>query len=130
MRPYIISFIVAISLASCIVEVELDPPYINVGNIDEYETREIINEIWSGGVLVYEESIYHAWLEIEFQNIGGLTAGDVWAEVIFFNGHREIQTISIYLPNIRSGNTYVYTLETGFESIYDYSDFEVIAHWD
>jgi len=45
-----------IALSSCIIEVELDPPYIAIGNIDEYETKEVFHEIWSDGVLIYEEA--------------------------------------------------------------------------
>lgn len=130
MRTYAILLITATVFTSCIIELELDPPYINVGQIDEYETREIIDEVWSGGILVYEKSINHAWLDIEFYNSGGLTAEFVWAEVQFYNNNRLIQTIALDLPNIRSGNKYIYTLDTGFKSIYDYSDFEVKVYWE
>ena len=119
-----------IGISSCIVELELDPPFIDVGNIDEYETREVIHEVWSDGILIYEEVLFHSWLEIEFQNIGGVRADDVWAEVIFYNGSHEIQTNTIYLPNIRSGNSYIYTLDTGFESIYDYTSYDVNVYWE
>ena len=93
-------------------------------------SKEVLHEIWSGRVLIYEEAEYHAWLEIEFHNTGGLRAENISAEIIFFNGHREIQTITIYLPNIHSGNSYKYSLDTGFESIYDYTDYEVNVYWE
>ena len=130
MKAFTILIITAISFSSCIVEMELDPPYVNVGQINEYETKEIIKEVWSGGVLIYEESIYHAWLDVEFYNSGGLTADNVWAEIQFFKNSREIHTISVHLPNIRSGHKLTYNLDTGFESIYDYSDFEVNVYWE
>lgn len=130
MKTWNLFFIFLIGLSSCIVEVELDAPYVEVGNIDEYETKEVIHERWSNGVLVYEEAIYHTWLEIDFRNTGGVKAYHVQAEIVFFNGNREIQSININLPDIRSGNTYVYTLETGFNSIYDYSDYDVHVYWE
>lgn len=119
-----------IGISSCIVELELDPPFIDIGNINEYETREVIHEVWSDGVLIYEEVLFHSWLEIEFQNIGGARADDVWAEVIFYNGGHEIQTNTIYLPNIRPRNSYIYTLNTGFESFYDYTSYDVNVYWE
>ncbi|MCK5468862.1 MAG: hypothetical protein KAI99_10135 [Cyclobacteriaceae bacterium] len=130
MKTLIIFIATLIGISSCIVEVELDPPYIDVRNIDEYETKEIIHEVWSGGVLIYEEVEYHTWLEIEFHNTGGIRAYNVWAEIIFYNGHREIQTTTIYLPDIRSGNSYKYAMDTGFESIYDYTDYDVNVYWE
>lgn len=123
-------FILLIGISSCIVEIEMDPPYVDVGNIDEYETREVVREVWSGGVLIYEEIRFQAWLDIEFHNIGGIRADDVWAEVIFYNGNMEIQTNTIYLPNIRSGNSFIHTMETGFESIYDYTSYDVYVYWE
>ena len=130
MKTLIIFFFALISFSSCIIEVELEEPYVRVGNIEEYETKEIIQEIWSNGSLIYEEANYTVWLEIEFHNNGGLRADDVWAEVIFYNNHREVQAVTIYLPSIRSGNSFVYTLDTGFESIYDYNDYEVSVYWE
>jgi hypothetical protein len=130
MKTWNLIFLLLIGLSSCIVEVDLNPPFIEVGNIDEYETKEVIHETWVNGVLVYEEAIYHTWLEIDFRNTGGVKAYNVQAEIAFFNGNREIQTININLPDIRSGNTYVYTLETGFNSIYDYSDYDVHVYWE
>lgn len=130
MKSSVILFSFLIGLSSCIVEIELDPPYIEVENLHEYETKEVIHEVWSGGVLIYEEAIYYAWLEIDFQNRGGLKAENISAEVIFYNGKREIQTTTIYLPDIRSGHSYTYTLDTGFESMYDYSDYEVKVYWE
>ena len=118
------------AFSSCIVELEMDPPYIEIGTIDEYETKEVILETWSGGNLIYEEVQFRSWLDIEFQNVGGLRADNVWAEVIFYNRQREIQTISINLPNIHSGNTYTYSLDTGFESMYDYTDYTVDVYWE
>ena len=130
MKSFIIFAFLLISFSSCLVEVDLNPPHVNVGSIDEYETKEVIREVWSNGVLIYEEVIYHAWLDIEFYNSGGIRAENVWAEVVFYDGHREIQTISIDLPNLRSGNMYNYTLDTGFESMYDYTDFNINVYWD
>lgn len=130
MKSIILFLSILIGISSCIVEVDLNPPHIVVGNLNEYETKEVIHEIWSGGVLIYEEAIYYTWLEIEFQNYGGLKADNIWAEVIFYDGNREIQTITIYIPDIRSGHSYTYTLDTGFESMYDYSDYEVNVYWE
>ena len=130
MKTLTIFFFALITFSSCIIEVELEEPYVSVGNIEEYKTKEIIQEVWSNGVLIYEEAKHTVWLEIEFQNNGGLRADDVWAEVIFYNNHREVQAVTIYLPSIRSGNSFVYTLDTGFESIYDYNDYEVSVYWE
>ena len=130
MKTLFIFIATLIGISSCIVELELDPPFIDVRNIDEYETCEVIHEVWSDGVLIYEEVLFHSWLEIEFQNTGGVRADEVWAEVVFYNGSHEIQTNNIYLPNIRSGNTYTYTLDTGFDSIYDYTSYDVNVYWE
>ncbi len=108
----------------------MDPPNVQIGNIEEYETESVVQEVWSGNTLVYEEIVYQAWLEIEFRNGGGIRADNVWAEVVFYNRNREVKTTIIYLPNLRSGSSYVYTLNTGFESIYDYSDYEVSVFWE
>jgi hypothetical protein len=130
MKKIILYTLFLITFTSCIVEIELDPPYVNSGHIEEYETKEVINQVWSGGILVYEEAIYHAWMEIEFENLGGVRASNVWAEIIFYDGIYEIQTISIFLPDIRPGNTYRYTLNTGFKSIFDYSDYKINVYWE
>lgn len=130
MKTIILYLSILIGISSCIVEVDLNPPHIDIGTLNEFETKEVIHEIWSGGVLIYEEAIYYAWLEIEFQNNGGLKAENIWAEVIFYDGNREIQTITIYIPDIRSGHSYTYTLDTGFETMYDYSDYEVNVYWE
>ena len=130
MKTLIIFFAFSMAFSSCIVELEMDPPYIEIGTIDEYETKEVIRETWSGGILIYEEVQFHSWLDIEFQNVGGLRADNVWAEVIFYNRQHEIQTISIHLPDIHSGYTYTYSLDTGFESMYDYTDYAVDVYWE
>lgn len=52
------------------------------------------------------------------------------AEIGFYNGRHQIQTITIYLPSIHSGNFYKYSLDTGFKSIYDYTDYEVYVYWE
>lgn len=130
MKSTVLFLSILIGISSCIVEVDLNPPYIEVGNLNEYETKEVTHEIWSGGVLIYEEAIYYTWLEIEFQNKGGLRAENVWAEVTFYDGNREIKTTNIYLPDIRAGHSYNYTLDTGFDSIYDYTDYEVNVIWE
>lgn len=117
-------------LNGCMVELEIDPPYVQLYGTDEYETREVIKEVWSGDVLLYEEVQYHAWLELEFRNTGGLKAYNVQAEVIFYNGPYELSSVIIPLPDLRSDRNYVCTLDTGFESSYDYSDFEVNIYWD
>jgi hypothetical protein len=117
-------------LNGCMVELELDPPYVLLSNADEYETREVIKEVWSGDVLLYEEVLHHAWLELGFRNTGGLKAYNVQAEVIFYNGPYELSSIVIHLPDLRSGREYVYSFDTGFESVFDYTDYEVNIYWD
>lgn len=130
MKSTLISLAFLGIFSSCIVEVDLNPPYVNIENIDEYETRDIINEVWSNGVLVFEEVRLDTWLEIEFRNRGGLSAENVWAEVIFYDGNYEIHATTIYLPDLRAGNSYVYNLQTGFESLYDYTDYNVSVYWE
>ncbi len=130
MKTPIIFFLALFSLSSCILEIEMDPPYVSVGNIDEYETKEVIHEVWLGGVLIHEEVVYTAWLDMDFFNRGGIRAEDVWAEITFYDGHRDIKTISIDLPNLRAGSTYSFTLDTGFNSMYDYTDYDVNVYWE
>ena len=130
MKSITLFILVTFSFSSCIIEMELGEPFVNIRNINEYETKEIVQEIWSGRTLVYEESIYHAWLDIEFQNTGGIRATDISAEIIFYDHHREIRHIEIYIPDISAGNSYTYSLDTGFESNYDYSDYEVSIYWE
>ena len=128
-KIFVILFAIA-ALSSCIVELELEAPYVQLSATDEFETREVIKEVWSGDVLLYEEVLYHAWLELEFRNTGGLKANNVHAEVIFYNGYFELSSVIIHLPNLRSGGSYVHAFDTGFESIYDYTDYEVNIYWD
>jgi len=130
MKSIIISLAFLTLFSSCIVEVDLSPPYVEIENINEYETRETIHEVWSNGVLVYEEIQVDAWLEIEFRNMGGLRAENVWAEVSFYDGNYEIYVTNIYIPDLRPGNSYVYNLRTGFESIYSYTEYNVSVYWE
>jgi len=130
MKTPIIPFLFLISLSSCFVEIEMDPPYVDVGHIDEYETQEVVHEVWSRGVLIHEEIKYTAWLDMEFTNNGGLRAKDVWVEILFYDGYRTIKTMSIDLPDLRAGSTHQYTLNTGFNSIYDYTDYEINVYWE
>jgi hypothetical protein len=116
MKKIVIPLIAIISMSSCIVEVDMTPANVVVGEINEYETKEVIREVWSGNNLVYEEYIYHTFLEIEFLNTGGFTARNIWAEVSFYDGGRFIKTININLPKIYAGETYIYELNTGFNS--------------
>ena len=130
MKKIIIPLIAIIALSSCIVEVDMTPSHVVVGEINEYETKEVINEIWSGNVLVFEEYIYHTFLEIEFINTGSHTARNVWAEISFFDRGYLIKTVNINLPKIYAGDTYIYQFETGFESMYEYTDYEVSVYWE
>jgi len=130
MKKLIIPVLFILTLSSCFVEVDMTPSYVEIGNIDEYETKEVTKEVWSGGVLIYEEFVYHTFLEIEFINTGGMTARNVWAEVYFYYGPNTIKVTTIDLPKLYSGDRYVYQLNTGFDSMYDYTDYEVSVHWD
>lgn len=117
-------------MSSCIVEVDMTPSHVVVGEINEYETKEVISEIWSGNKLVYEEVVYRTHLEIEFINTGGFTARNVWAEVSFYDGSYLIKTSRINLPKIYAFDTYTFEFDSGFESIYDYTDYEISVYWD
>lgn len=130
MRKIFILFFAIGALSSCMVEHELDPPYIYLSSSDEFETREVIKEVWSGDILLYEEVQYHAWLELEFRNTGGLEAFNVRAEVNFYDGYYQLHSVIIRLPDMRSGKTYVHAFDTGFESMFDYTDYEVNIYWD
>lgn len=130
MKKLLVPLMILIGMSSCIVEVDMTPSHIVVGNINEYETREVISEIWSGNVLVYEEFAYRTFLEIEFINTGSHTARNIVAEVEFYDGRHHIKTNTISLPKIYSGDTYIYEFDTGFGSIYDYTDYEVSVYWD
>jgi hypothetical protein len=130
MRKLLVPLAVVLFMSSCIVEVDMTPSHILVGNINEYESKEVINEIWSGNVLVYEDFVYRTFLEIEFINTGGNTARNVWAEVDFYNGGYHIKTTSIRLPKIYSGDRHIYEFDSGFESLYDYTEYQVSVYWD
>jgi len=130
MKKIFVFLLVIISMTGCIVDVDMTPANLVVGEINEFQTKEVINEVWSGNKLVYEEYIYHTYLEIEFLNTGGFAARNVRAEVSFYDGGRFIKTININLPRIYAGETYIYEFNTGFNSIYDYTDYEVSVYWD
>jgi hypothetical protein len=130
MKKLIIPLFLIVTLSSCIIEVDMTPSYVEIGNIDEYETKEVIKEVWSGGQLIYEEFIYHTFLEIEFINTGGMSASNVWAEIYFYNGPHTIRTTTINLPTLYAGDRYIYELNTGFDSLNEYTDYEVSVHWD
>jgi len=130
MKKLVIPIIIITALSSCIVEVDLTPSNIIVGNINEYESREVVNEIWSNGKLLYEEYYYRAYLEIEFINTGGATARNITADVSFNNGAYHIKDVTVRFPKIHAGDTYIYSFDTGFESMYDYTDYEVAVYWD
>jgi hypothetical protein len=129
MKNLVIITIVAFSLSGCFIELELGAPYVDIRSIDEYETTQV-RETWSGRTLISEEFVYQAWLDIEFQNSGDIKASSVSAEILFYNNYRLINTAKIYLPDISPGNSYTYSFYTGFESIHDYSDYEVNVYWE
>ena len=117
-------------MSSCIIEVDMTPSYVQVIKTNEYETKVVINEIWSGGRLVYEEFYYQTFLHMEFVNTGGMAARNIRVDVAFFNGPYTIKATSVFLPTLYSGDKYIYDLNTGFESIYDYTDYKVTVYWD
>ena len=130
MKKLLIPIVVLMAMSSCIVEVDMTPSNVIVGEINEYETKEVINEIWSDGKLVYEEFVYRTFLEIEFINTGGFTARNVWADVSFYDGAYLIKTVRVNLPKIYAFESYSHEFDTGFESIYDYTDYEISVYWD
>lgn len=130
MKKLTIFFAFLIALSGCIVEVDLTPAYLQLTKSNEYETKVVINEVWSGGRLVYEEYVYHTFLEFEIMNTGGMTARNAWVDVHFYDGAFLIKTSRVRLPRIYTGERYNYTLESGFGSIYDYTDYEITIHWE
>jgi hypothetical protein len=117
-------------LSSCYVDLELDRSYVHVGAIEEYETKEVINQVWSRGQLIYEEAVYTAWLDLEFINTGGMTARNVWAEITIYEGYRMLRSQSIDLPNIKGGHSVTISYDTGQDFTDDFTDYEVSVYWD
>jgi hypothetical protein len=130
MKKLIIFLAIAIASSSCIIEVDMTPPNVIVDEINEYQTREVFREVWSGNKLIYEEYIYHNYLEIYFCNIGGITARNVWAEVSFYDDNFLIERHTIDLPKIYAGETLIYEFSTSFQSTSHYPDYEVVVYWD
>jgi len=129
-RLLILTFLFLSTLSGCIIDLEMEAPYVEVGRIEEYETEKIISEVWSNGHLVYKEAVYTAWLDIEFINTGGLSARNVWADIILYDGYRVVRTARMDIPNIQGGHALTVSFDTGMDFITDYSDYEVYVHWD
>ena len=130
MKKLITPLLIITFMSSCIIEVDMTPSYVQIIKTDEYETKVVINEVWNGGRLVYEEYFYETYLHLELRNTGGLAARNVRVDVSFYDGPYSIKTSRVHLPTLYSGDTYSYELKTGFESIYDYADYEVTVIWD
>ncbi len=130
MKKLVIVFAFLISMSSCIVEIDMMPAHLQLLSNNEYETKVVINEVWSGGKLVYEEYVYHTFLEIEVMNTGGMTARNARVFVHFYDGAFLIKTTSLRLPRIYSGEKYIHTFNSGFGSIYDYTDYEISIQWE
>ena len=125
---YPIAFIILLS--SCIVELDMNPAHIEVQSTDEYEEKNVTNEVWRGNVLVQQTYTMHTFLEIKYHNSGGLRARNVYTKVHFYDNGYHIKTIIVDLPSISPHETIVQNLDTDFDSIYDYSDYEVEIFWD
>lgn len=130
MKKLIIPLLIMALMSSCIIEVDMTPSNVQIIKTNEYETKVVVNEVWSGGRLVYEEFYYLTYLTMEFVNTGGMTARNIRADITFYDGPFTIKTTSVFLSKLYSGDRYNYDLKTGFESIYDYTDYNVTVHWD
>ncbi len=131
MKRFFLIFLPLIFLLSrCYIDVEVGEPYVNVRHVDEYETSEIVSQVYSGGQLIYKEIINHAWIDIELHNTGNFKACNVSAEIYLYRGSRAIIHDVVYFPNLRSGEAFTVSYDTGFNFLSDYDDYEVIAHWD
>ncbi|NJN26505.1 MAG: hypothetical protein HC819_11270 [Cyclobacteriaceae bacterium] len=130
MKAIPIFFILLLGLTGCYIEIELDPTQVVVEDTGEYETREIVSEVWSNGQWVSSKYINHTWLSIDLYNAGSLKACGVYADIVFYRGYKAIKTISVNIPDIRPGHRYNYTLETGFNSLRDYDDYSVDVYWE
>lgn len=125
-----IPILILFGLSGCYIDFGLDAPHLVVSRTEEYETEEIIDQVWNRDRLVYEEVIHTAWIDISVRNTGDITACNVSAEVTLYQGRHVARSTVISLPDIRPGRSITINHDTGYEFLADYSDYEIVLYWD
>jgi len=125
----IIFLVMLTSLSGCYFDGEYAEPHVELIHAHEYETKEIIQQVYERGRLVYEEAAYRAWIDLEFENLGSFTAHNVEA-VITLWGNRGTYSFTLFLNSIRPGEVVNISYDTGFDFITDYNSYEVEIYWD
>ena len=116
-------------LSSCYVDLELGEAYVDVMHVEEYETKDVIYQEFDNGVLVYEEAVYDAWLEIELWNSGGSTARNVQVEIEVMDHHGSQVTV-IHTKNLSPHESVNLSFNTGYAFTNDYINYKVYVYWD
>jgi len=116
-------------LSSCYVDLELGEPFVDVMHIEEYETKDVIYQEFTNGVLVYEEAIYNAWLDIELYNSGATRARNVEVEIEIFDQGSTRSTV-INTRDLKPGESINLTFNTGYAYSNDYINYKVYVYWD
>ncbi|GEM_PF-2373759 len=122
-------FLLMGSLSSCYVDIEVADPFVDVVSVHEYETKDVVYQEFENGVLVYEEAVYNAWIDIDLWNNGGFRARNVQVEIVMFDRHSQ-QTTVLSTKDIRPGETITVSYNTGYAFTNDYIDYDVYVYWD
>lgn len=130
MKNTLISITFILTVSSCIVEIDMTPPYVEVGQIDEYQSSQVVRMVWSGDILLYEEISNQVMADIEFYNSGGLMARNVQADITIVDNYGNNHTTTVYLPDIPAGASTIYTVNTGYAFLSDYQNIQATVFWD
>lgn len=120
--------LVLISLNSCYVDHEYYEPHVELVNVDEYETKEVLYQEYDRGQLVYEEAIYEAWMDIEIYNAGSEPARNVKIEVTIL-GYPEYHDY-IHVGWLSPGEYTTLSYYTGYEFTSDYDGYDISLYWE
>lgn len=133
MKSRIITFsgiaVLLLSLNGCYIDEYYGEPYIELVNVDEYETKEVVYQEYDRGQLVYEEAIYEAWMDIEIHNSGGEPARNVQVEITLYDGNR-VYTDRINAGWLSPGEYTTLSYDTGFEFTSDYDGYDISLYWE
>lgn len=121
-------FLLLLFMSSCFYEAEVEAPYVEIYNTEEYETQELIRT-YSDRYGTYREYAHKAWIEVDLQNTGGIRARNVSVKFFVYRGNQEYSSL-IHVADLFPGESTTITYDTGFSFISDYDDFEVFVYWD
>lgn len=113
-RSIFLPAMLLLMLSGCIIE-DLDPADLIIIDIEEYESARLFGP--------------RAFVDFSVENLGDLTAFNVEAELVFFNGSRELEVIWVDLPSIRASEVHTASVNTRMD-FSDYDDFEIYLYWD